>query len=47
MRIIFLDIDGVMLPIGSKDKNIPEDKIILLKELIMETDSKVVLSSTW
>ena len=47
MRVIFLDVDGVMLPIGSKDKNIPEDKIILLKELINETNSKVVLSSTW
>ncbi|MBQ6547262.1 MAG: hypothetical protein IJL74_04630 [Bacilli bacterium] len=47
MKIIFLDIDGVMLPIGSKDKLIPEDKILLLKGLIEETDSKVVLSSTW
>ncbi len=47
MKIIFLDVDGVMLPIGSKNKLIPEDKIIALKELIEETNSKVVLSSTW
>ena len=47
MKIIFLDVDGVLLPIDSKDKNIPEDKIILLKELIDKTNAKIVLSSTW
>ena len=47
MKIIFLDIDGVLLPIDSKDKIITEDKMLLLKELIQETNSKVVLSSTW
>ena len=47
MKVIFLDVDGVLLPIGSKDKKIPEEKIILLKKLVEETNSRIVLSSTW
>ena len=47
MKIVFLDIDGVLVPIDSKIAKIKENKIVLLKKLLDETDAKVVLSSTW
>lgn len=52
MKVIFLDIDGVLNFINCKDRirNIPfvnHKKILLLKRIIDKTNAKVVLSSTW
>lgn len=57
MKIIFLDIDGVLNCNGSKSKMIDDNdvcyvgidkhKILRLKETIDRTGAKVVLSSTW
>lgn len=53
MRIIFLDIDGVLNHLGCKEKApsgvyfVEDGKILLLKEIIAKTDAKIVLSSTW
>lgn len=52
MNVIFLDIDGVLNYAGCKYKIggiyfVDDEKIKLLKELIDNTDAKVVLSSTW
>ena len=53
MRIIFLDIDGVLNSIHTKERTlngyifIEDEKILLLKDLIEKTNAKVVLSSTW
>lgn len=52
MKIIFLDIDGVLNCVHTKNKlnGIPfvdEDKILRLKKIIDATNAKIVLSSTW
>lgn len=52
MKVIFLDIDGVLNFNGCRDKIggiyfVNDDKINLLKEIIERTGAKVVLSSTW
>ncbi len=55
MKIIFLDIDGVMnnVPFYKANKNVCGDNeidpqaILWLNDLIKETDAKVVVSSTW
>lgn len=52
MKVIFLDIDGVLNFNGCRDKIgglyfVNDDKIKLLKEIIDRTGAKVVLSSTW
>ena len=56
MKIIFLDIDGVLNSIGwvertkgtaYEDKEIDPSKVRLLKQIIDKTDAKIVLSSTW
>ena len=52
MKVIFLDIDGVLNRIGCKDLIhgiyfVMDEKILLLKEIIEATDAKIVLSSTW
>lgn len=54
MNAIFLDIDGVLNTIESlynhnsnHEVEIDIDKLLLLKELIDETNSLVVLSSSW
>lgn len=56
MKIIFLDVDGVLNSIGWMQKNrgklhgsaeIDPSKVRLLKQIIDETGAKVVLSSTW
>lgn len=45
MKVIFLDIDGVVLPFYRK--GFDESKMILLKEIVLNTDAKIVLSSNW
>lgn len=53
MKVIFLDVDGVLNYTGSPTKLphgypfIEEDKILLLKQIIDMTGAKVVLSSDW
>ena len=55
MKIIFLDIDGVLNCVTTKER-IPGSKLLLgmedikiryLKEIVDRTDAKIVLTSTW
>ena len=45
MRVIFLDIDGVLNT--NPDREISSDKLKLLSELVSKTGAEVVLSSSW
>lgn len=55
MKVIFLDVDGVLNSMAWFDQNkektgyseINPEKVKLLKEIVENTDSKIVLSSTW
>ena len=52
MRIIFLDIDGVLNCSDSKSRcgsfiGIDNKKVKLLKQIVYETEAKIVLSSSW
>ncbi len=52
MKVIFLDVDGVLNSLDTKETIegyifVSDDKIELLKEIIVQTGAKVVLSSTW
>lgn len=58
-RIIFLDIDGVLLPFGSNNNAaslssttnrcglFPMEKVQALSYIVERTDARIVLSSTW
>ena len=46
MKIIFLDIDGVLNYEKSKSK-VEEEKVKLLKEIVDRTGAELVLSSDW
>lgn len=45
MKIIFLDIDGVLNT--NSDRNISDEKLIFLSELVSKTGAEIVLSSSW
>ena len=45
MKVIFLDIDGVLNT--NSDREISNDKLKLLSELVSKTGAEVVLSSSW
>ena len=45
MKLIFLDIDGVLNSHGNTQ--IENDKILLLNEIVKETNAEVVITSTW
>ena len=53
MKIIFLDIDGVLNYVGCKARSttgclgIDDEKVKLLKQIIDQTGAIVVLTSTW
>lgn len=52
MKVIFLDVDGVLNSLSCKEKIegyifVEDEKIARLKEIIDHTGAKVVLSSTW
>ena len=53
MKVIFLDVDGVLNEAYSRSKSpsgcigIDDDKVELLKQIVDETDAKIVLTSTW
>lgn len=46
MKVIFLDVDGVIAPFSSPGV-IKDEKLELLKQLVIKTNSKIVLSSSW
>lgn len=45
MKVIFLDIDGVLNT--NSDREISNDKLKLLSELVSKTGAEIVLSSSW
>lgn len=50
MKVIFLDIDGELTYAGYENPNtndIDPEKVRLLKEIVIATDAKIVLSSSW
>lgn len=52
MRVIFLDIDGVLNYNGSESRNgiylgIDNKRVKRLKHIVLQTDAKIVLTSTW
>lgn len=53
MKVLFLDIDGVMTTVGAplskhyKGLALLEKPVCLLLDLLRETDAKIVLSSDW
>ena len=52
MKIIFLDIDGVLNSRHTEETFmgtpfVADEKILLLKEILDQTDAKIVLSSSW
>lgn len=49
-RIIFLDIDGVLnttYSLGTDDVAILPEKVLLVKQLALQTNSSIVISSSW
>ena len=46
MKVIFLDVDGVIAPFNSPGI-ITDEKLELLNCLVVETNSKIVLTSSW
>lgn len=54
MKVIFLDVDGVLNPNRWRDRNgsheerwIWPEKVALLKDLVARTDARICVSSTW
>lgn len=47
MKILFLDIDGVLNRVGSHPKGLDSDKVEQLRWIAAGTGCQVVLSSTW
>lgn len=50
MRVIFLDIDGVLTTYSYHNpdtNNINPDKVQILSQIVKRTGAKIVLTSTW
>lgn len=50
MKVIFLDVDGVLIHDNYKNKetcHVDEEKIKIIKKIVEETNSKIVITSTW
>jgi len=47
MKVIFLDVDGVLNDNDRKKPKVQEDKVKLLKEIAEKTEANLVLSSDW
>ena len=52
MKVLFLDIDGVLNSCNTKakvgfERAIEEDKIVLLEEIVERTKAEIVLISSW
>ncbi len=45
--VLFLDVDGVLNRCGKSHQGIEDDKLALLRRIIIETECRIVLSSTW
>ena len=46
-KFIFLDIDGVLNDCQNLDNPFHDDKMLLLKKIVDNTQAKIILSSTW
>lgn len=46
MKVIFLDVDGVLNFLGSEEQILAE-KVTLLKKIVDKTQAQIVLSSDW
>lgn len=49
-KVIFLDVDGVLTHedyLNGVEEDLDREKITFLKQIVEETDAKIVLSSTW
>lgn len=47
MKVIFLDVDGVLNSAEQNSTLIDKSNLILLKSLVVQTDAKLVLHSGW
>jgi hypothetical protein len=47
MKILFLDVDGVLNRCGLSGQGLEEDKLDLLKHITEATGCEIVVSSTW
>lgn len=50
IKVVFLDIDGVLLPgdrLWSGEKTVCPGRLKLLNDMLLETGAYVVISSTW
>ena len=47
MKVLFLDVDGVLNRCGKSAQGLEEDKVALLKQIVAATGCRIVLSSTW
>lgn len=52
MKVIFLDVDGVLNELGSTSRccgmlGVDEDKVKRLSDIVMRTKAVIVLTSTW
>ena len=47
IKVIFLDVDGVINPASNYFEGITEEALKLLKTAVDDTDAKIVLTSTW
>lgn len=53
MKIIFLDVDGVLNCSNSKTRSpsgfigVDDEKVLTLREIVRQTGAKIVLTSTW
>ena len=47
MKVLFLDVDGVLNTIINRSGYLSDDLISIVAYVVKETDAKIVLSSTW
>ena len=47
LKLIFLDIDGVLLPFNSSEDTFSKTALNVLNEIVKQTNAEIVLSSTW
>lgn len=50
LKVIFLDVDGVLTHedyLNGVEEDLDREKITLLKQIVEQTNAKIVLSSTW
>lgn len=47
MKVIFLDIDGVLIPYGQDARNLNPECTGHLQQIVQATDARLVISSSW